>query len=230
MPSLRTRSITSTLTFTFLTGVVWLGGASPVWAETAYRYWSFWTVNQGSWAYANVGPASVEVRDGDAFGWRFGISTEQGSPEAAPRVEAEELFALACAGTSPENNVVRVAFILDSGEPDSAPGGQVAPAPRLACALVPQGSTSAVALSAVAELRVEAGFVCGVDGYPQGECAPAIELSDSSGIDIAANPLTVADENSESVDTDSPIATITVVLIGAIAAAIVLFVIRRRAR
>lgn len=205
-------------------------GASPVWAETAYRYWSFWTVNEDSWAYANVGPASVEVRDGDAFGWRFGISTEQGSPEAAPRTEAAELFALACAGTSPEDNQVRVAFLIDAGDSDSAPDGQVAPAPRMVCAVVPQGSTSAMALSAIAELRVEAGFVCGVDGYPQGECAPAIDLPDSSKMDIATNDRPVAETNSESEDSASPFATIAVVLIVAIAAIIVLFVIRRRAR
>lgn len=226
MAKLRTR----TTTITLLAAVAWLGGASPVWAETAYRYWSFWTVNEGTWGYANVGPASVEVHDGDAFGWRFGISTEQGSPEAAPRTDPGELFALACAGSSTGDNQVRVAFLIDAGDSDSAPDGQVAPAPRMACAVVQQGSTSAMALSAIAELRVEAGFVCGVDGYPQGECAPAIELPDSSRPSGANGALPTADTESDPEETDSPAATITVVLIGAITAIIVLLVIRRRSR
>ena len=227
MPNLRTRTTT---TITLLVAVAWLGGASPVLAETAYRYWSFWTVTEGTWTYANVGPASVEVRDGDAFGWRFGISTEQGSPDAAPRAEAGELFALACAETPPEVDHVRVGFILDSGGPDSTPDGQVTPAPRMACGVVPQGSTSAVALSGVAELRVEAGFVCAIDGYPQGECAPAIELPDSSEVNIATNALPAADTSSESADTDSTAATVAVVLVIAIAGILIFFVIRRRAQ
>lgn len=226
MHTFRTRTITITL----LAGAMWLSGASPVWAESAYRYWSFWTVQDGAWAYANVGPASVEARDGEAFGWRFGISTEQGSPEAAPRADPGDLFESACADTRHSEDDVRVAFILDAGEPDPAPDGQVAPAPRMVCAVVPAGSTTAMALSAVAELRVEAGFVCGIDGYPQGECAPALALPESKETNTAAEPLPVATADADSSDTDSPAATIIVVSIGAIASILVFHLLRRRAR
>ncbi|MFM1918363.1 MAG: hypothetical protein RJB01_1878 [Actinomycetota bacterium] len=218
------------ITITLLAGVGWLIGASPAWADTAYRYWSFWTVSEDSWAYANVGPASLEARDGDAYGWRFGISTEQGSPEAAPRTEAGELFERGCADAVHGEDQVRVAFFLDAGESVAAPDGQVPPAPRITCAVVPKGSTTAIALSAVTELRVDAGFVCGIDGYPEGECAPAIALPESAGMNTATTPLPSTGEDSHTGESDSPAATIIVVSIGAIAGILIFVVLRRRAR
>ena len=62
------------------------------------------------------------------------------------------------------------------GKADQAPEGEVPPANRIECMVALDGSTAAQSLSTIANLRVDQGFVCGVDGYPESECAPVVEL------------------------------------------------------
>ena len=33
-------------------------------AETAYRYWTYWSVTDGAWRFATLGPASAVPVDG----------------------------------------------------------------------------------------------------------------------------------------------------------------------
>lgn len=188
MNSHRTRAIASTA----IGLAVLLGGAGSASADGAYRYWSFWSGTDGAWEYSQLGPASVEVHDGDVHGWRFGISTGESASSPAPRTQAADLFTLVCGSTPPESGMVRVAFVIDPGDGTSAPDGQAPPDARVECAVVPEGSTGAIALSDISQLRVESGFVCGIDGYPVGECAPSVAspamVTESSDIDVIRTP------------------------------------------
>lgn len=139
---------------------------SPALAEDAYRYWSYWNADSGEWKYAKLGPAMTKARDGAVDGWRYGVGTVTTStpPAIAPDFNA------VCGGITAETDEVRVAVVIDFGDGDGAP------APRSACAVIAAGLTRASALAAVAPLRLNQGFVCGVDNYPAegcGESAPA---------------------------------------------------------
>lgn len=139
---------------------------SPALAEDAYRYWSYWNADSGQWKYAKLGPAMTKAVDGAVDGWRYGVGTVTTStpPAIAPDFDA------ICSGVGVGTNEVRVAVVIDFG----ADAG--APAPRSACAVISSGLTRASALAAVAPLRLNQGFVCGIDNYPMsgcGESAPA---------------------------------------------------------
>lgn len=55
-----------------------------------YRYWSYWHHTGGTWGYANTGPSSYEVRDGDGDGdpdlegWRFQDGGSESAAAAPP--------------------------------------------------------------------------------------------------------------------------------------------------
>jgi hypothetical protein len=168
---MRTRVLLSTLLMAGFLGL----GAGVAHAETGYRYWSFWTTDAATWTYAQIGPASTVVSDGDVHGWRFAVSISDGSLAPAPRTDPTRAFQAICGTTPQQPGSARVAVVLDTGTPAIAPDGQQPPTPRGACAVVADGSTGATVLSSVAELRVESGFVCGIDGYPRGECAVAAD-------------------------------------------------------
>ena len=50
-------------------------------AETAYRYWTYWQGNAGSWQFATQGSATSNPLDGAVEGWRFAITGAAGGPE-----------------------------------------------------------------------------------------------------------------------------------------------------
>lgn len=162
------------VTTCFIAGLV-LFGAGPTQAQSGYRYWSFWQVEDNQWRYSQIGPASQPVMDGDVHGWRFGVSTQDGSAAPQPRTDPAQAFQSICGAVLVDSNEVRVAVLVDSGQQDIAPSGQQAPEPQPACAVVPEGSTGATALSAVAELGINDGFICSINGYPSGECAVAVD-------------------------------------------------------
>jgi len=58
------------------------------------------------------------------------------------------------------------------------------------------GSTAAQSLSTIANLRVDQGFVCGVDGYPESECAPVVELP-AVELPVIESPALVSTELTE---------------------------------
>jgi len=154
-------------------GVIMLG-AVPAHAAD-YRYWMYWTSSDDTWTYSQVGPASVAVNDGDVQGWRFGTSSDDGATAAAPRFDLATAFDTICGGTTATDDQARVAMVIDPGDLNIAPTGEQPGEVTGRCALVPPGSTGASALSAVASLRVEDGFICAIDGYPGAECAAAVE-------------------------------------------------------
>jgi len=203
---MRTRVLLGTLLMAGLFGL----GAGVAHAETGYRYWSFWTADANSWTYAQVGPASTVVSDGDVHGWRFAVSTSDGSLAPAPRTDPAQAFTVACGATPEQPGSARVAVVLDPGTEATAPAGQQPPKARGACAVVADGSTGATVLSSIAELRVEAGFVCGIDGYPQGECAVTADqpaITETEQVDVlATQTATQTASEPPSIQTDAPTA------------------------
>lgn len=174
--------------------------AVPASASEGYRYWSFWTVTDDAWGYAQLGPASTVVRDGDVQGWRFGISTDDGALAPAPRTNAASAFTDICAGTPQVAESARVALLIDFGTKETAPTVEAPPAARWTCVVVPDQSTGATVLSQVAQVRLENGFVCGIDGFPASECSVPADIpleqpgeaidviADARGVDIATEP------------------------------------------
>lgn len=163
-------------------------------AESGYRYWSFWVGDGTDWRFATEGPATTRTENGDVFGWRFAITSATGSSDAQPRITPQEAFATACADVTAADGEHVIAIALDFGTADTAPEGEVPPSARTECVVAVDGSTAAQSLSSIATLRVEQGFVCGVDGYPAAECAPAVDLPESEpAIDSAGEDATAPD-------------------------------------
>jgi len=166
-------------------------------AETAYRYWTFWTVSNGQWVFSQVGPASTTLVDGSIQAWRFAVTVGASGSTAAPRTDPKTAFAKVCGAVIAPPGQVRVAMIIDTGTLDAAPRGQTPPPARGACAVVDQVGTGADALMAIATPRVQGGLVCGIDEYPTGECAITIEAGEiapatESSIDVLAAPTPAA--------------------------------------
>ncbi|MDP4804655.1 MAG: SCO2322 family protein [Candidatus Nanopelagicales bacterium] len=145
-------------------------------AESGYRYWTFWVSEGENWRFATEGPATTRTSEGDVFGWRFAITTATATKDAQPSISAPAAFAKACADVSAPEGEHRLAIVIDYGSADQAPEDEVPPTNRIECVLALDGSTAAQSLSTIANLRVDQGFVCGVDGYPESECAPVVEL------------------------------------------------------
>jgi hypothetical protein len=193
------RSGSTYLAATMAVLMVWfVGAAGMAHANEGYRYWSFWTVNDQAWGYAQLGPASTVVRDGDVQGWRFGVSTADGALAPAPRTDAANAFARICAGTPEVAGSARVALIIDFGTKEIAPTVEVPPQPRWSCVVVPEQSTGATVISQIAQVRLDNGFVCGIDGFPASECSvvatPPLDADENIDvIEEATNPRVDAD-------------------------------------
>jgi len=149
---------------------------APVVTEQAYRYWTYWVLENGQWSFSQVAPAGTLPDDGAVQGWRFAVTTIAGSSTSAPRTDPTLAFDRACAEISAPAGNKRVAIVIDSGEAGIAPNGETPPTPRVACAVVDDDATGAQAVSSVADLRVENGLVCAIDRYPARECAITIAI------------------------------------------------------
>lgn len=151
----------------------------------AYRYWSYWQGQSGTWVAAQTGPGGYQVVDGDVQGWRFAISTE--APATGPD-NAPDFAGLcpALAASGPEAGSLRVAVVIDSGTAAEAPGSEVPPADTIACVTVPQGATGNQAIAAAASVREADGMVCALNGYPANECSAQISDSDATAALAAA--------------------------------------------
>ncbi|MFF4521686.1 SCO2322 family protein [Streptomyces bluensis] len=153
--------------------VLVVGAADPARAA-GYRYWSFWERDGGSaWTYATQGPSTARPSDGDVQGFRFTVS-QDADDAAGPRGAAD--FASLCARTPPREGHKRVALVIDFGMAADAPSGETPPAPRTACARVPEDATTADALAAVAgPLRYDTNaLLCAIADYPEKGCGEPV--------------------------------------------------------
>jgi len=141
---------------------------APPAGATAYRYWTYWHgTASGGWAFSHVGATYVPP-DGAVEGWRFGVSTVAGSLQ--PRTAAS--YDGIC-GSHPPAGTGRklVALVVDYGTAADAPPGQHPPAGvDTFCADLSSDAIAYQVLSAYSSVRSQDGLVCGIDGYPTGEC------------------------------------------------------------
>lgn len=154
-------------------------GAGPAQAA-GYRYWSFWEGSASGWTYATQGPSLVRPDDGSVQGFRFSVSAD--SADASKPRRAPD-FAKICADTPAEDGSKRVALVIDPGTGADAPSGETPPAPRTACARVPQDASSADALASVAKpLRYGDGaLLCAISGYPATGCGEQVSGDTDGG-------------------------------------------------
>lgn len=173
------RSITRTL----LSGVVatllaaaGLVAAVPASASTpapasAYRFWGYFQQAEGKWEFAQTGPDASQPADGSVEGWRF--ATAGLNDTRTPRATAT--FDEVCSDTDAKTGNKRVAVVIDYGRTVDGDGEEEPPAPRAACALVPDTATGADVLAAVATVRAEKGLTCGIDSYPATGCGDPVD-------------------------------------------------------
>ncbi len=220
----------------FAVGGLLLAGAvaAPVGAATTYRYWSYWigedtTSSSPTWGYAIEGAGTRVPSDGDVEGWRFGLAGQTSDiyPGTLPD------FATICADVEASTETKRVALVVDPGAATEAPAGETPGEPISTCVQIENSATGLEVLASVAEIRLDAGFVCGIDGYPASECAPLVDDTetvqaapapvDSETPDATAAPAAASEEPSNS---GTPV--ITAVAISALA--LVGFWVWRRSR
>ncbi len=185
--------------------------SAPVLVEQAYRYWTYWVVENGQWQFSQVAPGGTLPADGAVQGWRFAVTTVAGSSSAAPRTDPALAFQRACSDVQARAGTKRVAIVIDTGAAADAPEGQQPPAARSACAVVEQDATGAQALMSIAEPRVEDGLVCAVDGYPVGECAITVNMTSTGSaapqlMDVLVNSQTSAGTTAPTTSTSAPAA------------------------
>lgn len=169
-----------------------LSAVAPVaQASTGYRYWSYWNAAPAtdSWVYATQGSGTHVPEDGAVEGWRFGIAGEASfiRPKMLPDFEA------VCGGIPAPEGGKRVAVVIDPGDEAEAPAGETPTPPRSECVVGATEATGLQLLQTVTNVRMDAGFVCGIDGYPAAECAPLVDTRDQAvGVVDAAAPAEVA--------------------------------------
>lgn len=137
----------------------------------AYRYWGFYQLTAGKWAFAQKGPDQTTPADGSVEGWRFAVGDESSS--RLPR--AVLTFAQLCGSTPVQADSKRVGLVVDFGRPADAADGATPPQPKALCAVVKPAATSTDVLRAAGELRAEKGLICAVAGYPASDCGGAVK-------------------------------------------------------
>jgi hypothetical protein len=153
---------------------VLLGVAAPAQAATGYKYWNYFHVDNGKYAFAQTGPGDFTPKNRAVEAYRYGLSSSaSGLP---PRTSASTYsFGDLCKGTKPQAGQKLVGVLIDYGTAADADGGGTPPKPRGACAAVPTKATGQQVLEKVADLRAQGGLVCGIDGYPVKGCSVTVK-------------------------------------------------------
>lgn len=136
-----------------------------------YRYWGYYQLTNGSWAFAQKGPADVIPTDGAVEGWRFAVGGVDSSRYPRDILTFDEI----CGAAPAEAGKKRVGLVVDFGRPADSADGATPPSPKSVCAVVPEAATSLEVLEAAGELRSDKGMICGVDGYPATDCGGEVK-------------------------------------------------------
>ncbi|HET7901522.1 MAG TPA: SCO2322 family protein [Candidatus Nanopelagicales bacterium] len=152
---------------------------------TTYRYWTFWwgdntPVSHTGWKFASAGPSSTGVREKAVIGWRFATTSAAGTTK--PRFSSS-YDSICPGGSTMGTGSVDVAIVLDFGASSDWPNGEKPPVSGsvvVRCVAV-SGGTAAQAMSAAGiDVRTSSGLVCGIDGFPETECAPVVDSPTTS--------------------------------------------------
>ena len=162
------RRVVGALTALLVAVLGTVGLAGPASAEEGYKYWNYFHLTDGAWAFSQTGPSGATPEDGAVEGWRYGTSTT--SQGIMPRADLSEVtFETVCADEQAADGEKRVAVLIDYGIED-----QTAPAPRAACAVVPADANGQQVIESVADVRVQDGMTCALDGYPASGCGEPV--------------------------------------------------------
>lgn len=163
--------------------------AAPQAQAAAYRYWGYFQLTDGAWAFAQKGPEQTVPKDGSVEGWRFAVADQ--SSTRAPRVIPT--FDQLCSGTTKASGQKLVGLVVDFGRPADSSDSSTPPAPRGECVSVPQDATgSAVLVAAGLTLRVDKGLMCAIQNWPASGCGepvaqvPAAAQSPDASITLPA--------------------------------------------
>ncbi len=219
-PRARFLALIAAISMTGIASAALVATAAPNADASSYRYWSYWSVaaqptSSTPWKFATSGAASRIPKDGEVEGWRFSVSSGAGAGSRPPRIAAATAFSALCGSTEPVAGFKRVAVAIDYGVPIDAPAGQSTPIARGGCVVVPVAATGATALTHApvsASLRVKDGLICGIDGYPAGECAPVVTdqtapRPTASSKPAATTPTTTSSDKPRTTVTPTPTPT-----------------------
>lgn len=131
-----------------------------------YRFWGFYQLTDGSWAFAQKGPDQTVPVDGGVEGWRFAVSGADSSRFPRDVLTFDEI----CGATPAQAGNKRVGLVVDFGRPADSADNAAPPEPKSVCAVVPEAATSVDVLKEAGDLRSENGLVCAVAGYPATDC------------------------------------------------------------
>ena len=153
----------------------------------AFRFWGFYQLTNGAWAFAQKGSDQTVPKDGSVDGWRFAVADEAST--RFPR--AVLTFDQICGTTPAEAGKKRVGVVVDFGRPADSADNATPPEPKAVCAVVATDASSTDVLAAAGEVRAEKGLVCGVAGYPAKDCgAPVKDVTPEAK--AADQPVTIA--------------------------------------
>ncbi|HEX5018735.1 MAG TPA: SCO2322 family protein [Actinomycetes bacterium] len=145
----------------------WGGGTAEA---ASYRFWSYWVGGGSDWSFSSQG-ASRRPPDGGVDGWRFAISPDSAS---AVQPRRSPSFDRICRGTPEQDGQKRVGLVIDFGTTSDAPEGESPPQMLTTCAVVPEDANGYEVLTTVAQLRIDDGMICGINGYPATECGKVV--------------------------------------------------------
>lgn len=156
-----------TLALMLALAAVPLGARAASAAEDGYRYWGYFQGTGDTWSFAQKGAAETVPADGSVEGWRYALA----GPNDSKLPRAKGNFGAICAKAQPAEGLKRVAVVVDQGTGADAPEGAT-PAGEVSgtCVIADQQATGADLLGMLADVRIENGMTCGINGYPAAGC------------------------------------------------------------
>lgn len=159
------------LMLSLVAGLLFAGTAvTTAHAEDGYRFWGYYQWTAGKWAFAPKGADQVVPADGSVEGWRFAAAPQ--SIIRTPRANGD--FEAVCAKAPAETGKKRVAVVIDGGTPEDASSGTPI-TPKGVCVVTDPAANGAKVLAAAAQVRIEKGLTCAIDGYPATGCGDAVK-------------------------------------------------------
>lgn len=187
-----------TLAISFFIAIISFLPVSNAQAETAWRYWSYWQLNNGTWEMAMTGAADVKAADGQVQGWRYITAGIEVTEEFAPRTA--ETFETICADVAKQPGIARVAVVVDFGDstdysnPDDASSDLTS---QTACVEINEGDPSSLLLGSNFEVREESGMVCAVNNLPSTGCGEEVEIPAVDEDEPVATTMDLDDEQAD---------------------------------
>jgi hypothetical protein len=215
--------------------------ASPAGAADIYKYWAYFSVQDGEFVSQGEGPGGTVPDDGAIEAYRYAAPADFESPNL-PRADLSELtFDAVCGESAAESGQKRVAVLVDYGVEADAPDGETPGEPESGCAVVGEDASGLQVLSAVAtDVRTEkqsfGPALCAVNGYPATGCVSTLAETASPPDGEPVEFRVAGEETTEAAATtegDDDFDTVMLVGVGAVAVILVaggVLLQRRRGR